>query len=116
MDENKEKLTDGTPDTESIKDEMEELAKVFKQELDKAKKEKEEAERKALLSADRLAEVEKKVKMSSPEAAVFKVRFEEAQRALSAVDKALIDVEAIDTELAGKFKKAMSALVTRYIQ
>jgi tetratricopeptide (TPR) repeat protein len=39
LDENKEKLTDGTPDAESIKDEMEELAKVFKQELDKAKSE-----------------------------------------------------------------------------
>ena len=39
MDENKEKLSGGTPDAESIKDEMEELAKVFKQELDKAKSE-----------------------------------------------------------------------------
>ena len=94
----------------------EEAIKGIKEELDKAKKDKEEAERNALLSADRLAEAEKKVKMSSPEAAVFKVRFEEAQRALSAVDKALIDVEGVDAELAEKFRKAMSALVTRYVQ
>ena len=94
----------------------EEAIKDIRKELDKAKKEKEEAERKALLSADRLAEAEKKVKMSSPEAAVFKVRFEEAQRALSAVDKALIDVESVDSELAEQFRKAMSALVTRYVQ
>ena len=39
MDENKEKLTGSSPDAENIKDEMEELAKVFKEELDKAKKE-----------------------------------------------------------------------------
>lgn len=39
MDENKEKLTGSSPDAEDIKDEMEELAKVFKEELDKAKKE-----------------------------------------------------------------------------
>lgn len=94
----------------------EEAIKGIREELDNAKRDKEEAERKALLSADRLAEAEKKVKMSSPEAAVFKVRFEEAQRALSAVDKALIDVEGVDAELAEKFRKAMSALVTRYVQ
>ena len=39
MDENKEKLTGSSPDEENIKNEMEELAKVFKEELDKAKKE-----------------------------------------------------------------------------
>ncbi len=39
MDENKEKLSGSSPDAESIKDEMEELAKVFKAELDKAKSE-----------------------------------------------------------------------------
>lgn len=40
MDENKEKLSGLSPeDTESIQDEMEELAKVFKEELDKAKSE-----------------------------------------------------------------------------
>ena len=39
MDENKEKLAGSSPDAEDIKDEMEELAKVFKEELDKAKKE-----------------------------------------------------------------------------
>lgn len=39
MDENKEKLTGSAPDEEAIKDEMEELAKVFKAELDKAKSE-----------------------------------------------------------------------------
>lgn len=39
MDENKEKLSGSSPDAEDIKDEMEELAKVFKEELDKAKKE-----------------------------------------------------------------------------
>ncbi len=39
MDENKEKLTGSSPDEEAIKDEMEELAKVFKAELDKAKSE-----------------------------------------------------------------------------
>lgn len=42
MDENKEKLSGSSPDTESIKDEMEELAKVFKAELDKAKSEAED--------------------------------------------------------------------------
>jgi tetratricopeptide (TPR) repeat protein len=42
LDENKEKLTGGTPDAENIKDEMEELAKVFKEELAKAKQEAEE--------------------------------------------------------------------------
>ena len=42
MDENKEKLSgSGSQDSEAIHDEMEELAKVFKEELDKAKKEKE---------------------------------------------------------------------------
>ncbi len=40
MDENKEKLTGGAPDNaENIHDEMEELAKVFKEELAKAKQE-----------------------------------------------------------------------------
>lgn len=39
MDENKEKLSGSSPDEEAIKDEMEELAKVFKAELDKAKSE-----------------------------------------------------------------------------
>ena len=39
MDENKEKLTGSSPDAENIKDEMEELAKVFKEELEKAKQE-----------------------------------------------------------------------------
>lgn len=42
MDENKEKLTGSAPDADEIHDEMEELAKVFKEELDKAKKEAEE--------------------------------------------------------------------------
>ena len=42
MDENKEKLTGSSPDAENIKDEMEELAKVFKEELEKAKQEAEE--------------------------------------------------------------------------
>lgn len=41
MDENKEKITGATPD-ENIHDEMEELAKVFKEELEKAKQEAEE--------------------------------------------------------------------------
>lgn len=42
MDENKEKLSGSNPDdADSIKDEMEELAKVFKEELDKAKNESE---------------------------------------------------------------------------
>ena len=39
MDENKEKLTGSSPDAENIKDEMEELAKVFQEELAKAKQE-----------------------------------------------------------------------------
>lgn len=39
MDENKEKLTGSSPDAESIKDEMEDLAKVFQEELAKAKQE-----------------------------------------------------------------------------
>ena len=39
MDENKEKLSGTSSDAENIHDEMEELAKVFKEELDKAKKE-----------------------------------------------------------------------------
>ncbi len=39
MDENKEKLSGSSPDAENIKDEMEELAKVFQEELAKAKQE-----------------------------------------------------------------------------
>lgn len=39
MDENKEKLSGSSPDADSIHDEMEELAKVFKEELAKAKQE-----------------------------------------------------------------------------
>ena len=72
----------------------------------------------AALAIENGAEIsaEKKAKMSSPEAAVFKVRFEAAQKALSEADKALLDLEQVDSELAEKFKKAMSALVTRYVQ
>ena len=44
MDENKEKISGSSPNMEEIKDEMEELAKVFKQELDKAKSEAENAD------------------------------------------------------------------------
>jgi myosin heavy subunit len=96
------------------KAEKEDAIKEIKEQLEKAQLDKKEADLRAKLSEERLAEAEKKARMSSPEAAIFKVRFEEAQKALSAVDKALIDVEQVDQELASKFKKAMSALVTRY--
>lgn len=96
-------------------DKQAEISKL-KEEIEEAKALKAEADIRAKLSEERLAEAEKKAKMSSPEAAIFKIRFETAQKALSEVDKALLDLEQVDTELAEKFKKAMSALVTRYVQ
>lgn len=43
MADNKEKLTGETPETENYRDEMEELARIFKEELDKAVQESQEA-------------------------------------------------------------------------
>ena len=96
--------------------EKEDAIKEIKEQLEKAQIDKKEADLRAKLSEERLAEAEKKAKMSSPEAAIFKVRFEEVQKALSAADKALIDVESVDPDLANKFRKAMTALVTRYTE
>ena len=89
-------------------------AKAIKEQLEKIKAEKIEAENKAGQSTVRISELEKQIKMSSPEATAFKIHFDAAQKALATVAESLKGVSAVDIELGEKFKTALKALIKRY--
>lgn len=96
------------------KEKFEADTQALRDEIDKIKTEKKEAEDRASQSTLRIAELEKKIKMSSPEATAFKVQFDAAQKALAAAQESLEKLSATDSELGEKFKGAFKALIKRY--
>ena len=71
--------------------------------------EKAEAEKKEAESAARLIVLEKKLKLSSPEATAFKIKFEMLQKAYYEVSEALQKVRESSPELADKLDTAIKA-------
>lgn len=103
----------------SIRKEAEEqAAKASKEELEKklaaAQRQVEQAQRVAAETEEKLVAAQKAVKLASPEAAVFKVRFEQVQKDFTNLQVALMDVKEADPATGTQLEFAVKKLLEKW--
>lgn len=99
---------------ENAKTEIEDRIKDAQERLAKAETDKKAAEENAQRMQEKLIQLEKQVQMSDPKVTEFKTVFEQVQTDLQKLDKALNAIS--DDDMKEKLKKAIAAVVGRYVE
>lgn len=86
----------------------------IKAQLEAAERAKAEAEAEAKRAQNKVAEIEKKLLLASPEIAQFQVFFDSARDALDKLTACLNTIKINNTELGAKLQNAYSALIGKY--
>ena len=90
-----------------------EATEKLQKELDEANKARETAERNAESAEAALASVQKKLQLSSPDAAVFKAMFKQVQQDFECMQEALEKVQKVNPELGEKLRGAVKSLLDK---